>query len=137
VNNTMIDGTSDALNVLVVDDSKVSRIMSTGLLRKLQPGVVIHEAANADEALALLDKAPVHWMLLDHNMPGTTGLDLAQGLRQSHPFLRIALLTANIQDATQQRAAEVGIHFFRKPIGEAVIRDIIRVLSQPADALAS
>jgi CheY-like chemotaxis protein len=65
-------------------------------------------------------------------MPGITGLDLAQSLTSSHPHLRVALLTANIQDATQQRAAELGVTFFRKPIGEAVIRDIINTLSTPA-----
>ena len=124
---------SEAPRVLVVDDSKVSRIMSIGLLRKLLPGVVIHEAANADDAQAVLAAEPVQWLLLDHNMPGITGLDLAQSLTSSHPHLRVALLTANIQDATQQRAAELGVTFFRKPIGEAVIRDIINTFGTPVD----
>ena len=128
---------SDTPHVLVVDDSKVSRIMSIGLLRTLLPGVVIHEAANADDAQAVLAAEPVQWLLLDHNMPGITGLDLAQTLTQSHPALRIALLTANIQDATQQRAAELGVTFFRKPIGEAVIRDIIQAFTAPVGESAA
>lgn len=128
---------SETPHVLVVDDSKVSRIMSIGLLRKLLPGVIIHEAANADDAQAVLAAEPVQWLLLDHNMPGITGLDLAQTLTQSHPALRIALLTANIQDATQQRAAELGVTFFRKPIGEAVIRDIIQAFTAPVGESAA
>jgi hypothetical protein len=32
--------------------------------------------------------------------------------------MKLALLTANVQEAIQRRAAALGVHFFRKPIGE-------------------
>lgn len=115
--------------VLIVDDSKVSRIMSAGLLRKLRPGIRIIEAGNADDARALVAAEQPQWLVLDHNMPGTSGLDLAAELVPQHPGLRIALLTANIQEATQSRAAAIGIQFFRKPISESVIADVITRLS--------
>ncbi|MFM2448061.1 MAG: hypothetical protein RIS44_511 [Pseudomonadota bacterium] len=123
---------SENIHVLVVDDSKVSRIMSTGLLRKLLPGVQIDEASNTDEARAVLASKPVQWLLLDHNMPGMTGLDLAESLRVEYPALRIALLTANVQETIQSRAAAIAIDFFRKPISEAVLKQIIEKLSGQA-----
>ncbi len=119
---------SEPLNILVCDDSKVSRIMSSGLLRKLAPGCVIQEAANTDEALAVLARGGVQLLVLDHNMPGRSGLDLAEELRSSQPDLRIALLTANVQEATQQRAAAAGVQFFGKPITQAVIAAILSQL---------
>lgn len=123
--------------VLIVDDSKVSRIMSAGLLRKLSPGIRIIEAGSADDARTLVGTGQPDWLLLDHNMPGTSGLDLATELVPLHPHLRIALLTANIQEATQNRAATLGIAFFRKPISESVIADVIARLSAPRSQEAS
>ena len=62
------------------------------------------------------------------NMPGMSGLELAEKLRTSHPDIRLALLTANVQESIQRRAADLGVRFFRKPIGEAVIADILALL---------
>ena len=107
--------------------------MSIGLLGKILPQSVVHEAASADAAQLILDTRSIDWMVLDHNMPGTTGLDFAQLLKKTHPRLTIALLTANIQDATQQRAAELGLTFFRKPINEPLIKDIVALFMAQTD----
>jgi two-component system, chemotaxis family, chemotaxis protein CheY len=122
-----------APRVLVVDDSKVSRIMSIGHLKKLRPELVIVEANNVDEALLALNAQAFDWMILDHNMPGRTGLDLAESLQSSHPNMRIALLTANVQDATQNRAEAIGTHFFKKPISEAVVKNLLRTLEDTVE----
>ncbi len=119
---------SEPLTLLVVDDSKVSRIMSTGYLRKHRPALRVLEASHADEACALIAREQPDWLLLDHNMPGRSGLDLAEQLRAERPTLRIALLTANVQDATQARAQALGVHFFRKPITENVVLEVLRTL---------
>ena len=66
--------------------------------------------------------------VLDMNMPGMSGIELAERLRLSHPGMKLALLTANAQEAVQRRAAALGVHFFRKPIGETVIADILALL---------
>ena len=79
-------------------------------------------------ALALLDDAHPDLAVLDMNMPGMSGIELAERLRLSHPGMKLALLTANAQEAVQRRAAALGVHFFRKPIGETVIADILALL---------
>jgi CheY-like chemotaxis protein len=112
--------------ILVCDDSKVSRIMSVGFLKKLWPQGLVQEASNADEVQLLLTANVPGYLILDHNMPGITGLELAQLLRPLYPDLKIALLTANIQDATQVRAASLGVAFFRKPITEAQVSAILK-----------
>jgi len=123
--------------LLVVDDSKVSRIMSIGFIRRQRPDIEIQEAGNAEEALAKISSMPIDWVLLDHNMPGQTGLDFAEAVLGRFPKLRIALMTANIQDATQNRAAALGVHFFKKPVGDAVISQALAALSaEPAKASA-
>ena len=118
--------------ILVVDDSKVSRMVSCGQLRTQLPGVMVVEAADTQEARQQIAAHQPDWLILDHNMPGETGLDLAAALRPQQPALRIALLTANVQDATRARAAALGVDFFAKPINAALIAAVISRLSAPA-----
>jgi CheY-like chemotaxis protein len=52
------------------------------------------EAHSAAEALKLLmDGALVDLVITDHAMPDMTGLELARGLTQTHPQLRVILAT--------------------------------------------
>lgn len=114
--------------VLLVDDSRASRMLCCSVIRSMRPRLQLLEAGDGEAALALLVDAKPALAVLDMNMPGMSGLDLAEKIRQQHPDMKLALLTANVQDAIQQRAAGLGVHFFRKPIGEAVIGDILKLL---------
>jgi CheY-like chemotaxis protein len=87
------------------------------------------EAGDGAAALALLDDAhPDLLAVLDMNMPGMSGLNWPSGSAPAIPDMKLALLTANVQEAIQRRAAALGVRFFRKPIGEAVIADILGLL---------
>lgn len=120
---------SRPVTVLLVDDSRASRLLCATVMRSLRPDLQLLEAGDGAAALALLTSASSPDLaVLDMNMPGLSGLDLAERLRTTHPDMKLALLTANAQDAIQRRAAGLGVKFFRKPIGEAVIADILALL---------
>ncbi len=121
-----------ALRVLIVDDSKVSRLMTAGILRQLHPDASVIEADNGASALAAITQHPVDAAILDMNMPGMNGIELAQKLRQTLPQVRIALLTANVQAAVVARATEQGLGFFRKPVTEHVLREILNAVGAAA-----
>jgi len=48
-------------------------------------------------------------------MPGTSGLDLVEGLRGVAPNASMTLVTANIQSAIRQRAEQLGCRFIANP----------------------
>lgn len=121
-----------AIHVLIVDDSKVSRLMTAGLLRQLQPDAVVLEADSGQHALEVAQGRALDMAILDMNMPGMSGVDLAERLRQTLPDLRMGLLTANVQAAVVNRAAEHGLKFFRKPVTEQVMRDVLDALGARA-----
>jgi two-component system, chemotaxis family, chemotaxis protein CheY len=125
-NGTLI--MSSSATVLLVDDSRASRMLCCSVIRSLRPGLQLLEAGDGQAALALLVDVSPALAVLDMNMPGMSGLDLAEKIRVLHPETKLALLTANVQDAIKQRAAGLGVHFFRKPISEAVISDILELL---------
>jgi CheY-like chemotaxis protein len=106
------------VTVMLVDDSKLARIVAGKTLAALQPDWVRIEASNADEALQVMGSQSVDIAILDFNMPGRDGLELAAELRQSNPQMPIAIITANIQDEIIARARAVNATFVSKPVTE-------------------
>jgi CheY-like chemotaxis protein len=111
--------------VLIVDDSKLARIVVGKTIAALQPDWVRREAGNADEALALLDTESVDAAILDFNMPGRNGLELAEILRERFPDMPIALATANVQDEIIARARAANATFISKPVTEDGLRGFL------------
>jgi CheY-like chemotaxis protein len=106
------------LTVLIVDDSKLARIVVGKTITALQPEWNKQEAGNADEALAMIALGGVHVAILDFNMPGRNGLELAGEIRGMHPDMPIALATANVQDEIIAQARVLNATFIPKPITE-------------------
>jgi CheY-like chemotaxis protein len=109
------------LHALIVDDSKLARMAIAGALRRLRPDLVHVEASNAAEALDVLSKQTIHLALVDFNMPGIDGLQLMSQIRQRHPSMPVALVTANAQLEDIERARELNATFVTKPITDEAI----------------
>jgi CheY-like chemotaxis protein len=105
-----------AVTVLVVDDSKLARINAAKALSQLQPEWHKVEASSAAEALEIVDRETIDVALVDFNMEEKDGLTLAAELRESHPLMPIALITANIQDEIIARARAINASFVAKPL---------------------
>jgi CheY-like chemotaxis protein len=106
------------VTIMVVDDSKLARIVVGKAISALQPDWVKVEAGNADEAMKLVGAQPIDVAVLDFNMPGRDGLALATELRAAYPTMPIAIITANIQDEVISRARAVNATFVSKPVTE-------------------
>ncbi|QAY75896.1 response regulator transcription factor [Sphingosinicella sp. BN140058] len=105
-----------AVNVLVVDDSKLARINAGKALTQLQPEWRRIEAANAAQALEVVAAEEVDIALIDFNMEDKDGLALAAELREAYPNMPIAIITANIQDEIIARARALNASFVAKPL---------------------
>ncbi|HAT32340.1 MAG TPA: response regulator [Janthinobacterium sp.] len=114
--------------VLVVDDSRVSRLMERQFILSKYPDWVIEEAATGEEALEKAPSLNPALILIDVNMPGMGGVAAAERLRALCPDAHISLVTANVQNATRNRAQEMGIGFMEKPVTEARIHQLISAL---------
>jgi DNA-binding NarL/FixJ family response regulator len=66
--------------VLVVDDDDALRGLVRGMLERAGFGVV--EAADGDAALQAADETPLHLALLDVVLPGMSGYELFEALRE-------------------------------------------------------
>lgn len=107
--------TTKPINLLLVDDSRIARLSLSRQLKSLGLELNLLEADSADAAETLLQTQAADIALIDFNMPGRDGLELAEALSGRFPQLRMALVTANIQDALAQRARDMGMAFLPKP----------------------
>ncbi len=120
---------SETTTVLIVDDSRVSRMMARQFILSARPAWTVEEAGTGEEALERVKTLRPALILIDVNMPGIGGLAAAEQLRTLCPQAHISLVTANVQNATRERAALLGIGFMEKPITETRIHALIGALS--------
>jgi CheY-like chemotaxis protein len=116
-------------NVLIVDDSRISRMMTKAFIHSLFPGWHVAEATTGEDALLQAPALDAPLILMDVNMPGMGGLAAAEQLRKLCPNAQITLLTANVQDATRNKAQAMGVGFLEKPVTEERIHKLITAWS--------
>lgn len=107
--------------VLVVDDSKLARMAVAKALSALHPDWTRIEAANAEEALVHAKAGAFDMAIIDYNMPGRDGLELAAEMRALKPDLPLAVISANHQVEVVTRAREGGATFLQKPLTEKAL----------------
>ena len=122
-----------ALNILVVDDSAVMRSM---IIRTLQMSGVelgeVHQAANGQEALVVLDQ---HWhdlALVDINMPVMNGEELIECIRQKPAIadLPIVVISTEGSETRIERLQQHGAKFVHKPFTPETIQQIIQSVTE-------
>ena len=86
--------------LLLVDDDPVLRGLLADLLVPL--GFSVVEAHNGEHALELIEHNRPDLYLLDIAMPGISGLELAEALRQQGIDAPIIMLSANVEDDSQK-----------------------------------
>ena len=111
--------------ILVVDDSKLARMAVNKVLNALRPDWAFIEAANADDALSSMKQAVPDVALLDVNMPGRDGLDVAAEFRKLNPRMPLGVISANHQQEIVNRARAVGASFLRKPLTEPALKKFL------------
>ncbi len=87
--------------ILVVDDEPLVRTTLAALLQAV--GHTVLEAPDGPTAVAELAAAPVDLVLTDLGLPGMTGEEVAQAVKERHPGLPVVLLTGFVDRALRER----------------------------------
>lgn len=114
-----------SLKILVVDDSRLARMSVAKMLSVSHPDWERLEATNAEEAIGIVKGNPVDIAMVDFNMPGRDGLELAAQLRELVPQMPVAVVSANHQDEVVRRARNAGAAFLIKPLTQKAIDDFL------------
>ena len=116
------------LDVLVVDDSSVMRaiIIKAMRLSGLPLGEV-HEAANGQEGLQVLEEHRVDLAVVDLTMPVMGGEEMIDKIRQNAEMVDFPLIVVSSEgsDRRIERLRKKEVRFLQKPISPQAIREII------------
>ncbi|MBR0734503.1 response regulator [Bradyrhizobium japonicum] len=113
--------------LLIVDDSKLARMSAAKALNALYPDWTRVEAATADEAVSMGSSKSFDIALLDFNMPGRDGLQLAAELKAANPSMPIAIVSANHQEEIVARAKAIGATFLQKPLTQHALGEFLQI----------
>lgn len=124
----MSDG---ALRVVIADDHTVVRQGIRGVLEDLNGLEVVGEAGDGDEALALVRALEPDVVVLDVNMPGRTGLDVAGELRDEGTATRVLMLSMHDDPEYVLQAVRAGADgYVLKDVAPAELRDAVRAVHE-------
>jgi two-component system nitrate/nitrite response regulator NarL len=83
------------VRLMVVDDHPLFRRGLVALLTQDERFVVLHEAADAGEAVRCVALEKPDLILLDNHLPGVRGVDAIAGLKEVAPAVKILMLTVS------------------------------------------
>ena len=111
-------------NLLVTDDDSAFRhVVCEGLSRR---GFHVTEASDGKEAIEKIDQCEVHLALVDVHMPGVTGLEVMQHLRQSPQSPPCVLMSAQLDDEIRREAERMRAYrVLSKPIRMRQLSDLV------------
>jgi two-component system invasion response regulator UvrY len=96
------------INVLLVDDHELVRTGIRRLLSDVRGIKVYAEATTGEEAIqAVREKVP-DIVLMDVSMPGIGGMEATRRLTQSHPDLKVIILTIHTEDPFPTQLMKAG-----------------------------
>ncbi len=108
------------LRILVVDDSLIYRRILADVARKLPDVEEVVTATDGRDALRRLEARPFDAALVDHHMPGMTGLELLAEMKKRWPGVAAIMVSSGEGEGADLtvRALEAGaLEFVQKPSG--------------------
>ena len=124
------------LVVLLAEDNPVNELMMRQLLLRL--GCTVRVARGGAQAVALWDQGGVELILMDVQMPGMSGLEATQKIRELETRRRynrtpIVAVTANAMSGDREQCLAAGMDGYTpKPVSpQALMAEMDRVLKRP------
>lgn len=125
-----------AINLLVVDDSGVMRAMILKTMRMAGLELAeIHEAANGQEGLDLLENHWIDLAVVDINMPVMNGEEMIDRMNENPEMCAIPVVVISTEGskARIESLQHKGATFIHKPFSAETIRDTVKHLLRMED----
>jgi two-component system NarL family response regulator len=119
--------TTTPIRLLIVDDHNLFRQGLIRILGDYEQLQIVGQAANGQDALALVGQIQPDVVLMDVNMPVLSGPDAVRQMRARFPGLPVVMLTVSERDDDLFDAIRAGAQgYLLKNVGAAELIDAIR-----------
>lgn len=127
-NETSLD---ERYRILVADDEDIARTVLATLLTNA--GMDVVEVSDGEQALRISREGNIDLAILDYEMPGRNGREVAQALREL--FVPFMLATIHTEDEVVQSMVKLGaLGFLVKPIdSDKVVPSVLTALHRARD----
>ncbi|MFZ5432750.1 MAG: response regulator [Calditrichota bacterium] len=128
-----------AYNILIVDDSAVTREVLTRTIRLSgMPLGEVYHAANGEEALKVLDEKWADIVFTDINMPVMDGFQLVENMQKRADWERLPVVVVSTEGSRNrmEELERIGIAgYIRKPFTPEQVADMIqKVMGETSNA---
>lgn len=96
------------MKVLIADDHSIVREGLKQILKEVISNAVIDEAISGDEALEFIKNQEYDFVIMDISMPGKSGLDVLNIIKEREIVSKILVLTMHPQEQYAIRALKLG-----------------------------
>jgi len=120
---------NNPLRLFLVDDHKLVRDGIKAMLLGNLSFKVVGTAGNADDFFDQLNEAAPDICVLDVQLPGRSGVEIAEELKQRHPKIKILILTALKDEAPVKQCKDLGVEgMISKDSGKATYLEALEAL---------
>jgi two-component system response regulator AtoC len=121
--------------ILIVEDEDIQRTQLVRALRKENRSIV--EARSGEEALEYLENNRYDLVISDLVMPGISGLDLVNKIKDSYPHTSLLVITGHATVDSAISAMKMGVEdYLTKPFGSEELNIILDKIFEKRDLLA-
>ncbi|HLS14937.1 MAG TPA: response regulator transcription factor [Beutenbergiaceae bacterium] len=115
------------IRLLLADDENLIRDALVSLLAMEEDLEVVAQAASGPEALAAAAKVEPDVVVLDLQMPGADGIQVAERLALDLPACRSVIVTSHGRPGYLKKALAAGVRgFLPKTVSAKVLADVVR-----------
>lgn len=118
------------IHVVICDDHAVLRRGIRDTLAEATDIQVTGEAAGYTELRAALRTLECSVLLLDINMPGRNGLEVLTSVRETHPHIKVLMVSMYPEDQYALRCLKAGAHGYANKAGDPLeLVEAVRVVA--------
>ena len=123
-----------ALNILLVDDNRnCVTTLSHGLRKAMGKATSVAVCFSGSEALSMLATQRFDVVVSEFHLPGESGLELLNKIRQDYRETILILTTTYGTEALEEEAHRLGIGYITKPFGLSLLVQFIHDLIRGAE----
>jgi two-component system, NarL family, response regulator DevR len=107
------------IRLLIIDDHEMVREGLKAMLSAEPDFTIVGDAANADQAFALIERQRPDVILLDVRLPGASGIEVCRTVTERYPEIAVIILTTFTDESLVEQCIKAGARGF-------IVKDIER-----------
>ncbi len=123
--------------VLIVDSSKVARLMTKKLVEGIASDAHVTTADTAEAAIGHLQDGFAGIVITALRLPDDDGINLCQYIRENHPYMPVFVISGDVNQRLETRALTADVtDYFDKSMGHGGLRLFLQGLLRPDESIS-